>query len=195
MTLKTNLCISNLETVNLKLRIKSDELKKNLEKINFNQTRYRELQAINKSELSLEESIEMIIYKNIEIETRKSHESGLLQTQLHAKVNQLNELLSKSQDQTASLREENERLTLENKVNKNDLEDVREDVKKMDMLNVILKRKLQNKDKNEEKNSQGEDSFVNSNFIELQNSCRKLSEKNEAGFSRLTYLSQVFFGD
>ena len=174
----------------------SEELKKKLGAVRFDQERYRELEA-RKSELNLEESLELIIYRNIEIETRKSHETSLMQTQLRSKVNQLNELLTASKDQIAKLNKENERLALENKVNKSDLEDVREDVKKLDMLNVILKRKMQSQGNSQEAkivqeaDNQGGDSLVNSNFLELQNTCRKLSEKNEAGFSRLTYLSQV----
>ena len=174
----------------------SEELKKKLGAVRFDQERYQELEG-RKSELNLEESLELIIYRNIEIETRKSHENSLMQTQLRSKVNQLNELLTASKDQIAKLNKENERLALENKVNKSDLEDVREDVKKLDMLNVILKRKMQSQGNSQEAkivqeaDNQGGDSLVNSNFLELQNTCRKLSEKNEAGFSRLTYLSQV----
>ena len=172
----------------------SDELKKRLETFRYDQNRFHKLQTAKESDLSLEESIELIIYKNIQIEIRKSHESNLVQTQLQVKVNQLNELLANSQDQSAKLKEENERLILENKMNQTDLDDVREDVKKLDMLNVILKRKLENqekKDSRHEKAGELEGSLVNNNFIELQNTCRKLSERNEAGFSRLTFLSQV----
>ena len=138
----------------------------------------------------------MIIYKNIQIESRKSQESNLVQTQLQAKVDHLKELLANSEDKSVKLKGENERLILENKVNQTDLDDVREDVKKLDMLNVILKRKLQNQEKSltrEEKAGDVEVSHVNNNFIELQDTCRKLSERNEAGFSRLTFLSQVYF--
>ena len=86
---------------------------------------------------------------------------------------------------------------MENKVNQTDLDDVREDVKKLDMLNVILKRKLQNQEKvvtrQEKAGEVLEVSNVNNDFVELQDTCRKLSERNEAGFSRLTFLSEVYF--
>ena len=175
----------------------SEDLKKRLETFRYDQNRFHKLQTTKDSDLSLEESIELIIYKNIQIETRKSHESNLVQTQLQAKVKQLNELLVNSEDQSAKLREENERLSLENKVNQTDLDDVREDVKKLDMLNVILKRKLQNQEKVGTRQERAgemelEVSHVNNNFIDLQDTCRKLSERNEAGFSRLTFLSQVY---
>ena len=86
-------------------------------------------------------------------------------------------------------------LILENKVNQTDLDDMREDVKKLDMLNVILKRKLENQERvvtRDERGGEVEVSPVNNNFMELQDTCRKLSERNEAGFSRLTFLSQVY---
>ena len=186
-----------LETVNLKLRMNSEEMKKRLGTFRYDQDRYHKLQTTKESDMSLEECIELIIYKNIQIETRKSHESNLVQTQLQAKVNQLNELLVNAEDQSAKLKEENERLILENKVNQTDLDDVREDVKKLDMLNVILKRKLQNQEKvvtrQEKAGEVLEVSNVNNDFVELQDTCRKLSERNEAGFSRLTFLSEVQF--
>ena len=184
-----------IETVNLKLKMNSEDLKKRLETFRYDQNRFHKLQATKDSDLSLEESIELIIFKNIQIESRKSHESNLVQTQLQTKVNHLKELLVNSEDKSAKLREENERLILENKVNQTDLDDMREDVKKLDMLNVILKRKLENQERvvtREERGGEVEVSPVNNNFMELQDTCRKLSERNEAGFSRLTFLSQVY---
>ena len=174
----------------------SEELKKRLETFRYDQNRYHELKTAQESDMNLEEYMELIIYKNIQIETRKSHESNLVQTQLQATVNKLNELLLNSEDQSAKLKEENERLILENKVNQKDLDDVREDVKKLDMLNVILKRKLHNQERvvtRPEKAGEVEVSLVNNDFVELQDTCRKLSERNEAGFSRLTFLSEVYF--
>ena len=75
-----------IETVNLKLKMNSEDLKKRLETFRYDQNRFHKLQATKDSDLSLEESIELIIFKNIQIESRKSHESNLVQTQLQTKV-------------------------------------------------------------------------------------------------------------
>jgi len=78
-----------LETVNVKLRKRSEDVKYELLNLKFDSSRFEKLKSLAVSDMSLSEFTELIIYKNLSNVSRQISDGDIHNKKLQEKINQL----------------------------------------------------------------------------------------------------------
>ena len=78
-----------LETVNVKLRKRSEDVKYELLNLKFDSSRFEKLKSLAVSDMSLSEFTELIIYKNLSNVSRQISDGDVHNKKLQEKINQL----------------------------------------------------------------------------------------------------------
>jgi len=204
-----------LETVNVKLRKRSEDVKYELLNLKFDSSRFEKLKSLAVSDMSLSEFTELIIYKNLSNVSRQISDGDVHNKKLQEKINQLSENKLESEILIGQLKSENEKFTREIKTKSTNLEEIQKDVLKLDKLNSLLQERLNNYERSSKNQLKKEETIklsqfrspgwpsnddsdkvlhnlnnVANNCLQIQTSCQQIHHQNEAGFSKLVSITQ-----